>query len=207
MTPHVFIYINGIRNDPGDSDGWTDRAVTWTNIKFPELPIKGEKFEYESTALFRRLRQDDRAKSLVKMIQFYQTYGFRITLVGHSNGGDIIARVLRETSVDSAHLIAPAADGEDYETALALGRLGTLHIYGSKKDAALRLASWSRRLFGWAGLGYGSLGLSGEDLAEKFPRRVWDHSDDSQGHSTWFDRGPRFEQTMTDIFDHELLFE
>jgi pimeloyl-ACP methyl ester carboxylesterase len=208
MTPHVFIFINGIKNDPGASDGWTDRAVTSTHIRYPLLPVKGEKFEYAATAIFRRLKQDERARAFAKMISFYVDAGFRITLVGHSNGCDIIARVLDLVrGVDSVHLFAPAADAKDFERALAFGKVGKIHIYGSTRDAALKAAKLSRTLFGWAGLGYGSLGLQAAEFAKANPGKVFDHSDDAQGHSTWFDRGQRFEQTMNLLFEHELLFQ
>jgi hypothetical protein len=32
MKPRVYILINGILNWPGESDGWTDRGVTWLNL-------------------------------------------------------------------------------------------------------------------------------------------------------------------------------
>lgn len=209
MRPHVFIFINGIRAEPGDADGWTDRAVTWINCHTPHIPRKGEKFEYACWAVTRFIRQGQRVAALAAMIGYYSRAGFRVTLVGHSNGCAIIAKVLAVVGpkIDSAHLFAPAADGADFAEALREDRLGVLHTYGSKGDAALKFAGISRKLLGWAGLGYGNLGLTASEFAAQLPLRVFDHSDDTQGHSTWFDRGERFEKTMQLLTETETLLK
>lgn len=204
----VLICINGIRVDPGAADGWTDRAVTWLNCRFsddPNLLVVGEKFEYACNALTRRIHQASRAQAIAKMIGFYSRSGFEVTLVGHSNGCDIIARVLDQVEgVHSVHLFAAAADAIDFENAIREEKVQIVHLYGSPNDSALKIAGVSRTLFGWLGLGYGSLGRNGAQLAGRFPTQVFNHEDPTQGHSTWFTRGEQFESTMRQISKNEF---
>ncbi len=198
--PRAFVFVNGIINWPGAHDGWTDRAVTWTNCCSPH---KAEKWEYAAGAITRRLLQQDRAIKIATMMRYYEAAGFDVVLVGHSNGGDIIARVLAlrngepwyfQHQVRSAHLFAPAADAADFRRALKDGDLARLFIYGSANDRALQLAGVSRTLFGWAGLGYGTLGLAPEPFAD-LPNVIVTRRDD-YGHSDWFNKGDNFESTM-----------
>ena len=195
-----YIAINGIRTNPGDAEGWTDRFVTWINTRLPD-GVVAEKFEYSCSALLRRMRQRERADEISKKVGYYRRAGYRLVLVGHSNGCDLIARVLEAcgAEIDAAHLISPAADEEDFAEAIREGLIRRIHIYGSRNDGALRLAAATRPLIGWMGLGYGSLGLRGREFAALFPEVVQDHSDDSCGHSTRLQRGPQFESLMQAI--------
>lgn len=199
-----YIAINGIRTNPGDAEGWTDRFVTWVNTRVKDA--SGEKFEYACSALMRRLRQRERADAISKMVGYYRRANFRIVLVGHSNGCDLIARVLEAcgAEIDAAHLISPAADEEDFAQAIREGMIRRIHIYGSRNDGALKFARVTRPLIGWLGLGYGSLGLRGREFAALFPAVVRDHSDDTCGHSTWMQRGGRFEGLMQAIQRNDL---
>ena len=198
MKPRVFIFINGILSWPGDHNGWTDRAVTWTQTRTEH---KAEKWEYAAGALTRRLFQEERAESVAILMRYYETSGFEISLVGHSNGCDIIARILDLRGkrswyyagpVRTLHLLSAAADGKDFAASYARGDFRRLVLYVAGADQALRLGAVTRTLFGWAGLGYGSLGL-GQDIpnvpgvAFRMPE---------YGHSDWFEKGPRFENTM-----------
>lgn len=218
VQPTVWVCINGILTLPEDSEGWTDRAVTWLQTR---TAAKAEKWEYAAGALTRRLRQQARAEKIARMLGYYQRAGYECVLAGHSNGCDLIARVLalrgREgcfgAPVRAVHLVAAAADWDDFARALARGDVGRVHLYGSRSDRALRIAAVSEKLLGWAGLGYGSLGLEGEQRALAENRaalaagrrpRVFDHSDDRMGHSTWFTRGENFERTMRAILAHEF---
>ncbi len=205
MKRTCYIAINGIRANPGDADGWTDRFVTWINTRLPD-GVVAEKFEYYTSALLRLMRQRQRADEISKKVGYYRRAGYRLVLVGHSNGCDLIARVLEAcgAEIDAAHLISPAADEEDFAEAIREGLIRCIHIYGSRHDGALRFAAATRPLIGWLGLGYGSLGLRGREFAELFPEVVQDHSDDSCGHSTWLQRGPRFEALMQDISRNDL---
>jgi hypothetical protein len=60
----------------------------------------------------------------------------------------------------------------------------------------------SRDLFGWAGLGYGTLGLHVPAWCTTNPRCTV-HRRDDYGHSTWFERGEKFETTMQLVLSHE----
>ena len=195
-----YIAINGIRTNPGDAEGWTDRFVTWINTRLAD-GVVAEKIEYYCSALLRRIKQRQRADQIAKKVGYYRRAGYRIVLVGHSNGCDLIARVLEAcgAEIDAAHLISPAADDEDFAEAIREGLIRRIHLYGSKNDGALRFARATRPLIGWLGLGYGSLGLRGPEFARLFPAVVHDHSDDSHGHSTWLQKGARFEALMRSI--------
>lgn len=218
MKRTVYIAINGIRENPGDAEGWTDRFVTWINTVLPD-GVVAEKFEYYTSALLRSFRQGLRAKQIAKMVGYYTRAGYRVVLVGHSNGCDLIARVLymsgpeaelpeylkRDLKIDCVHLISPAADEEDFAEAIREGLVRRIHIYGSRNDGALRFAAATRPLIGWLGLGFGSMGLRGREFAALFPDVVQDHSDDFQGHSTWMQRGPNFEKMMLTISSRDLV--
>jgi hypothetical protein len=191
----VVICVNGILTDPGASDGWTDRAVTWLHL---HTEARAEKFEYAAGALTRRLWQQERAQAIARMVHFYAEAGFTVDLVGHSNGCDLIARVLGITAsrhFATVHLFAAAADDPPFADALARRQVGLLFLYGSENDRALHLARASRTLLGWAGLGYGDLGLRVRDFAATQPRTIA-HLDNTQTHSSWFARGAQFEATM-----------
>lgn len=210
-TRTCFIAINGIRTNPGDAEGWTDRFVTWINTRLPD-GVVAEKFEYYCSALLRRIKQRERADEISKKVGYYRRAGYRVVLVGHSNGCDLIARVLEAcgAEIDAAHLISPAADDDDFAEAIREGTIRRIHLYGSRNDMALKFARMTRPLIGWLGLGYGSLGLRGPEFAALFPEVVHDHSDDTCGHSTWMQRGPRFEALMQaiqncDACDQRLL--
>ncbi len=218
--PIVWVCINGILSLPEDSAAWTDRAVTWLNTR---TAAKAEKWEYIAGPITRRLMQQSRAEKIARMLQFYQLAGFAVVLIGHSNGCDLIARILAlrgkknyfAAPVRAVHLVAPAADWPDFKRALEHEDVRRIHIYGSQNDEALKLAALSEKLFGWLGLGYGSLGLEGairaaddQIIAAREGRwqRVFDHSDDHMGHSTWWERGARFEATMQSIIGTEAAY-
>lgn len=206
-SKRVFILVNGILTRPGAADGWTDRGVTWLHT---HTPHRAEKFEYACGALTRRLRQDDRAAAIARMCGFYFLAGFEVSLVGHSNGCDLIARVIRRVDRRgflSVHLFAAAADASDFIELLEARtadrfRIGQLFLYVSANDRALQLAGVSKTLFGWAGLGYGDLGRRVPIELGGHPR-VLVHQDDSQRHSTWLARGRQFESTMQLLMEHE----
>lgn len=202
----VWICINGILTRPGDAEEWTDRAVTWLHLHTGD---QAEKFEYAAGPLTRRLRQSWRADAISRMAEYYLRAGYEVSFVAHSNGADLVERVLatlRHARFRSAHLFAPACVGEvlrDAVTQFSFSRaeLGALHLYGSPHDRALALAGLSRRLLGWAGLGYGDLGCRLGPWRE-LPR-VHVHEDPAQGHSSWFARGLPFETTMFRLLEND----
>jgi pimeloyl-ACP methyl ester carboxylesterase len=199
-----YLFINGILTVPDGHSGWTDRAVTWTESHYGQL---AEKFEYFSGALTRRLFQAARVRRCVDLLRNYA--GHDLILVGHSNGADIVCRILQEhpeIEVAEAHLFAAAADADfnknGLNMALLTGRLGWAYLYGSHRDPALRLAQYSEVL-GFLGLGYGALGRTGPThLDERITHRVLQTWRDDFDHSTWFSPA-QFAATM-DLVVHPI---
>lgn len=199
----VFICINGIRANPSKQEEWTDEMTAQINLRTPD-GVKAEKFEYHCSALFRRIGQRQRADELARRVNQYANSGYRIVLVGHSNGCDLIARVLgMQVKIDTCHLFAPAANEEDFAQAIANRVVRRIHIYGSPSDDALRFASLTQKVIGLFGLGYGSLGLRGAEFARAYPVHVQDHSIASFKHSTWFIPGAYFENTLALLLKNE----
>jgi hypothetical protein len=194
MMNTVYILINGIRTDPDDQHAWTDRLCTLLNLRTPNN-VKAEKFEYQCSATFRRVGQSQRARDLIERVTTYRNEGWRVVLIGHSNGCDLIARVVGHLYVPEVHLFAPAAEDNDFAEALEHLRISRLYIYGSRNDKALKFASFTSRILRWMRLGYGSLGLRGAELAARFPHQTRDRSQHDFGHSTWFEP-QRIEETL-----------
>jgi len=201
----LFLAINGIRFRPGNAHGWPERFCDYINFRTPD-GVVADRREYYTSALTRFIGQRKRTDELARKVSRANQSGYRVVLVGHSNGCDIIARLLRDVgaAVASCHLFAPAAQEEDFEDAITNNVVKRIHIYGSLNDEALQFAAITRVLCGWAGLGYGSLGLRGGEFAAKHHGRVSDHSNHSYGHSTWFTEGPIFEKTMRMIVDNDI---
>ena len=219
---HVLVFINGILTAPGDSDGWTDRAVTWSHL---HTHFRAEKLEYFTGALTRRLRQQGRAEKFSRMLERYAAAGFTFSLVGHSNGCDLCLRIARllagSRTIRHLHLVAAAAEADfdrnGLNELLADGTVGRVQIYASTADRALGFAKLTSRPLGWFGLGYGSLGLTGPrrgTVADEARVSVIDRP--GYGHSTWFadeiDASPSvtprhtpFEATMRTIADFEIF--
>jgi predicted alpha/beta hydrolase family esterase len=199
----VFICINGIRAKPSDPRGWTDEFVTSLNIDTPDW-VQAEKFEYYTSALFRWMKQRHHAQELARKVNAYLNAGYRVVLIGHSNGCDLIARLFdMDMRIDAAHLFAAAAYEKDFEAAIQNRLVRRVHLYGSPDDAALKTASITSRVLNWFGVGYGSMGLRGQKLAEKYPEIVKDHSLKGYGHSTWFIPGPYYAATMALLMANE----
>lgn len=195
----VYIYINGIFNCPGSADGWTDRAVTWTHN---ETEYRAEKYEYFAGALTRRIGQQKRARKISVMISHYHKYP-EIVLVGHSNGCDVILRVLRligARPIAGVHLIAPACEPDLDKNGLTYlmhkGIVESLKIYLGGKDGAMKAAKWSTTIAGWLGLGYGNLGgQKPEDLEQIIgPENVIYEA--GFKHSTWFENDAILDSTL-----------
>lgn len=202
MKRTVFYAINGILTKPGEATNWTTRLNSWVIRHMPD-GVVSNRYEYASDILFRNVNQRRRADEISTEVGKYRRAGYRIVLVGHSNGCALIGEVLNSCGqeIESAHLFAPAATDEAFAEAIREGMLQRLHIYGSKNDKALKAAKLLgpvAKLFPWTGA-YGSLGLRGKEFAAKFPQIVTDHSNDSFGHSTWWQAGTIFNDTMDQI--------
>lgn len=225
---HVIIFINGILARPGDAEGWTDRAVTWTHL---HTGFRGEKLEYFSGVLTRRLFQQARAAKYARMVRRYLTAGYTVSLVGHSNGCDLalrIAALVGEAggALRHLHLVAAAAEADFDENGLNFllhdGTVRRVQVYVSRADRALRFAQSTARplnalrLLG-LNLGYGSLGLTGPLAGTvQHASRVSVIDRPGYGHGTWFadsesaapainPRHTPFESTMRLIADFEIF--
>lgn len=199
----IWFFINGIRNDPSNQEGWTDEFASLVNVATPDS-VKVEKFEYYCSALLRRLGQSKRVDELLRKVNLYTVNGYRVVLVGHSNGCDIIARMLNlNVRVDSVHLFAPAAFEQDYDRALSARMVRRVHIYGSPDDRVLKGANRTARLLARLGLGYGSLGLRGAEFAQRWPGIVFDHSIKGYNHSTWFQPGIYLNESVDLLLRHD----
>lgn len=196
MNKTVIIFVNGILSSPEDVEAWTDRAVEWVNNN---TDYKADKMEYKSGVLTRRWYQSQRVKNLQKMCKSY--LGDRILIVAHSNGADIIQRMINKgiPRVHELHLIAAAAEHDfrknGYNRALKNNHVEKIFIYASPVDEALKKAQLSTRLFGWLGLGYGYLGLVGPLFIDPSVQdKVVVHTE-NMAHSQWFSK-KHFDITM-----------
>lgn len=204
MPREVVIFINGILTRPGDAFAWTDSAVRWFNRHLGEQLV-ADRFEYFSPALFRRLTLQRHAQNLARALADYAAGApcdFRLHLVGHSNGCELIARALELNSspIASVHLISAALDRDFGRNGLARrlerGQVGAVHCYCSKGDNVLRFGARPTQLFRALGLGYGDLGYRGPaGVPEVVGWKVHTHWAPGYGHSDWF-TPPNFESTM-----------
>jgi len=201
MKNKVYIFVNGIMNNPGQSDNWTDRAVTWMHIHTAPDVIPAEKFEYFTGPLTRRLFQQYRSNKLARVLSFYFGADFDVVLVGHSNGCDIICRVLDMLThpVKEVHLISPACHKPAYHN----GLVEQLYVYIGGQDKAMKWAKLSEKLLGRWGLGYGSLGGISRTEAQRLFGVSNVNYEPAFGHSTWFEKGPLFDMTMSSILNPE----
>lgn len=200
----ILFVINGIESDPSNLRGWTDNFATSLNVNSPDW-VQVEKFEYLVRFWNRWFKQNGLAKELIAKIKYYLEAGYRVVLVGHSNGCDLIVRALKETKVDSIHLFAAAAWEKDFEAAIEAKQVRRIHLYGSPDDFALKTASFTSKflkVISFGKLGYGSMGLK-NTLAEKYPDIVKDHSIKGYGHSTWFIKGPHYDYTIALLIKNE----
>jgi predicted alpha/beta hydrolase family esterase len=199
MPRRLFLFVPGILYHPAGVDGWADLAVAWVHRNTPHY---ADRYEYRSGALTRFAGQKKRVEDLAKMLGRLPA-DVDVTAVGHSNGCDLLVRLVREhkdVRLSSLHLIAAATERNfarnGLNDALASGRIEDLYLYGSRKDQALYWGQASKNLFGWLGLGYGGLGRYGPTgLVRESWGRVHSMWDDSFGHSTWL-AGVHFDETM-----------
>lgn len=204
MNQTQYLFVNGILTNPEDVRGWTDRAVEWINRNTPD---KADKMEYRCGVLTRRLYQNCRVNGLQQICRSYM--GDRIILVGHSNGCDIIERLVRKglPKISEIHLIAAASEPDfeknGFNQALARGKVDRICVYWSPVDLALKKARLSSRFLGFLGLGYGYLGLVGPknvafNVASQV-RVIKRHLD----HSQWFSRA-HFKEIMDTIVANKI---
>jgi pimeloyl-ACP methyl ester carboxylesterase len=212
-APVVDVITNGINSWPGLDDAWTDRYVTWTLL---HTENKVQAFEYYARTLTRRWfsNQDDRADKLTRLLTWFVDAGFRIRLVGHSNGCDVILRALHQLPdlanrpvVDEVHFFNGAVES-DFEKnglnkMLAQSKIWKVFVYVGGKDNAMVVANY---LPGF----YGDLGFKGPlNVSTAVPLAVLDQDAPLDlnarlimriypgfHHSSFFEQGDNFEATM-----------
>lgn len=179
----------GILHDPAWPDGWTDRGVT----NLMKRGFRAEKFETaKQYPGLRWLTAKKRGRQFAEKIReyVYDAGMGRIIIVGHSNGTVTTVDALKEPLIraDVVNLVAAACDRDfnknGLNNALLSGRVGKVNIWISGKDSALVLANWSKRLFGWTGYSFGTLGRDGPlNVHDEVRERVnvihkpdWEHS-------------------------------
>lgn len=196
MSQRIYIFANGILNFPRSSHGWTDRAVIWCE----QRGLLAGKFEYFCPALTRRIWQGWNTEKLVDKLAEHRDRP--ITLVAHSNGCELVCRAMRRAIVEGVriHFLSPATDASfdrnGLNQAMSDGRVESAAIHWGGRDRAMWFAWLSLKAFGWLGLGYGTLGLTGpKNVSPEHSQRVLSHCEPSFGHSSWF-AALWFEQTM-----------
>lgn len=186
QDPNIFwILVNGILNNPESIDSWTDRF----EISVEKKGHHCIKMEYRADGVFRRIFQGRRAQNLNDICE--ELDGERIRIVAHSNGGDIVDRMMGISSVkiEEIHMVASASQPDMRKsfipTAIRDDRLERAFFYCSKRDRTLaKAAPLTKKLFGWAGLGYDNVGFLGPqdipgDVVDDIETIWWeyDHSD------------------------------
>lgn len=193
MKQRVYILINGILTRSTDHQDWPERAEDWIQAHGYGL---GRPYMYFTGALTRLFYQWKRVKDVIKIMESYAG-AFDIILVGHSNGADIICRVLQQSRihVSEVHLIAGACENQcsknGINAAIKKGRLDCAFFYCSKNDDALKFAQRSHWL-----LRFGDLGLTGPSklstLADSRSVIYWR---DDLNHCDWWNE-KNFESTI-----------
>ena len=206
MRKTAFVFINGILNFPWMRNAWTDLAAEYVTRNLGAEGHVGVKFEYFAGALFRQWGQRKRAMDVLGLYNRLSRDGYRVVLVGHSNAAAIIAYIVTEMEeqLNNVHLFAPAAFDEDYEYAIKRGNLSGLFIYGSTNDRALGVGARFTQTITFGMSGYGTMGLRGAEMEKKHPGIVFDFSNNSFGHGTWFD-DEHFYDTMRLVMVNEGL--
>ncbi len=191
-----YIFINGVRTDSNNLQGWHFRAARWVD---DNTDYKADTYHYTVPGSFAWLKRARLVDELVECIDKTGQGGLRdVVLVGHSFGTDLICRALAkspETVAHSLHLIGGAAQ-DSFKTnglnqSLKEGQIGSVTVYFNPGDPVL--GGWRF----WKYLGYGKLGLNGAtDIDPAIKHRVECIECPGVGHSGYFDPGPSFNTTM-----------
>lgn len=162
MKKPYYVFIPGIFGEPESPSEWIDKAESYIEMN---CDANATTLPYHTDAVFRRMGQEERVDNLCIMLDRIDSRP--IILVAHSNGCDIVERLIKRKrfNLEQIHLIAAASENDfkknGYNQALKDGTVKKIFVYWSKKDKALHKAKWSSYLFSWLGLGYGFLGLTG----------------------------------------------
>jgi hypothetical protein len=197
--PTVYLFINGI-NHWLPSLTWNTEAAqkTWEHFNGTR---RSAAFWYPSIALRLGFGQRWRALELLKLLK--RLAGFRIIMVTHSNGINVLRNALAIERFKVEHLIAisPACD-RDMEVnglneSLLNGDIAHLHRWRAGKDKALRFGqSWLGKLMGYGGLG-NRAAINTDHRLKLFPQV---HYEPGFAHSDWFTKD-NMNDTMNRIWD------
>jgi predicted alpha/beta hydrolase family esterase len=188
----IELNVNGILTFPGDSQGWTDRAVTHAHLEFD---LYAEKLENFTPILTRVILQERRARFVARIANKYIDHGWTVYLRGHSNGCDIIRRALFHIKepIKAAQLIAPAVEPDfeknGFNQLLRDGCVERLLVCWGPNDEALRWAKWSHPVLNLFGNAYGIMGMVGpQNVAPDVKHLVTSIANVHFGHNDWVHR-------------------
>jgi len=127
---------------------------------------------------------------LSSTITHYLDRKFRINLVAHSNGADVVLKALKLLhwpKIHSLHLISPACKADFYKNGinkmLKQNTLNFVVVYIGRKDLPLWLVSHSH-IARW--MGYGALGKLGPQNVDPEVAASVMKVEKDFGHSGWF---------------------
>lgn len=206
-----YLFINGINTDVEEILlNWNYRAERWVEDRTPD---RADTYAYKVKTFTRWLKQGEHIDKAAACLTGRSHAKDDLILVGHSNGCAIAAGVLAkypQIGVTELHLIAAAVD-DSYDTnglneCVARGQVGTIYLYCSTADEALK---WARKThwIHWLNSrwGYGSLGLTGPSaMTEESRKRTTVYWHENFNHSTYFDAG-NFDNTMRSIAGADRL--
>ena len=209
---HTFFLTNGILTNPGALYDWQDNAERYIEV---HTGFQAIRYEYKAWPITRRLSQGRHIREFASTLRYYVTHSKnKIHAVNHSNGCEIALQALKKypsLKIDTLHLIAPAVDADctrnginDIVLPKDLPQVNRIFLYVSADDEILKIATWSKKVFGWMGLGYGDLGRVGlldpSDLAFSRITTI----DRPYLHSQWF-WSQHFSETMDLIISNANL--
>lgn len=194
MNDAVAVWIiGGIRTSADAEDAW---GPAFQRLVSMQRGFAGIVEPYYTSWWNRRFSGGNqrRAKRVLAHVREYGP-GWKHVLVGHSNGCDIICRLLSCLKdgeyIHQAHLIAPAAEAcfekNGINEALRRRKLGYVSVHYGGRDTAMRWARLSTRLLHGLGLGYGYLGLAGPvNVDPRVSDRVTVRAFETYAHSDFF---------------------
>jgi pimeloyl-ACP methyl ester carboxylesterase len=195
MQKVIFLVAPGINNWGsifGDWRDWPTRFSVWVNTRGASY-IRCQAFFYFTTFLTVWLMQRTRARSFSKLIRDYIAAGYKVHLVGHSNGTRVVLDALRMADwpeVETVHLVNGACDA-DFERnglnhALTHDRVKKIFCYIADDDKAMKFEDTAVGLMLF-GIGWNDvpLGLGGpRNVVPKFQNtRVVEEHWPRYGHS------------------------
>lgn len=204
MRPRFYLFVNGIRANSNDLEGWQFRAERY--VQRNQLG-QANTYHYGVLAIAKWVMRPRHVKRLAKFIRECVPYECDLVLTGHSEGGDLICETLKvhdDLRAARVHLVAAAARSSFWDNgmndALLGGRVGKVSVYYNPADTVLKVAKDTA----WIPfLNYGHLGLMGPtDVDPRVDNPVKVECvkcPADYGHSGYFDPGERFDWLMSRI--------